>query len=206
METVDTQGIDDAKPQPGLDQLLDCIEDAAGEGRETSLEDIVETVGASSFAPLLLFAGLVILAPVVGDLPGVPVLMGTLVILIATQIILQREYVWLPNWLLRRCVSSDKVKKAVRWLRKPARFLDRWTKERYAWLVAPAGVYVIAATCIVIAAATPIMEVIPFSANLAGVAITAFGLALIRRDGLIAAIALIFSVSAAGILIYQVAG
>lgn len=203
METSGSRSVEHRHPTSGLIQLLDRVESAAGEGNETSLRDIVETLGPSSFAPLMLFAGLVILAPVVGDVPGVPVLMGTLVILVAIQIIIQRDYVWLPKWLLSRSVSSDNVRKSVCWLRKPARFLDRYTRKRYVWLVAPAGVYVIAAVSIAIAAATPIMEVVPFSANFAGAAITAFGLALIRRDGLIALAALIFSLCAGGFLLYQ---
>lgn len=203
METSGTRAVEQRQPTSGLIQLLDQVESAARQGQETSIRNIVETIGPSSFAPLMLFAGLVILAPVVGDVPGVPVLMGTLVILVATQIIAQRDYVWLPNWLLSRSVSSDKVRKSVCWLRKPARFLDRYTRKRHAWLVAPAGVYVIAAVSIAIAAATPVMEVVPFSANFAGAAITAFGLALIRRDGLIALVALMLSLSAAGFLLYQ---
>src|SRR5690606_4512591 len=50
---------------------------------------------------------------------------------------------------------------------------------------------VLAAACILAAAATPVMELIPFGASLAGVAITAFGLALIARDGAIAIVAIV---------------
>jgi hypothetical protein len=37
----------------------------------------------------------------------------------------------------------------------------------------------------------PLLELIPFSANLAGVALAAFGISLIARDGLFALISLI---------------
>ena len=53
-----------------------------------------------------------------------------------------------------------------------------------------------------IALFTPAMEVVPFSANGAGAVLTAFGLALIARDGLIAAIALVLAVLTAGLVVF----
>ncbi len=173
----------------GLQRLLDEVETAsrnpADGSSQVSLDDILDRLGRRSFAPMLLLAGLIMLAPVIGDIPGVPVVLGMVVILVASQLLLRREHVWLPRWLLRRSVSADKVRKAVRWLRRPARFVDDWSARRQTWLVRHAGVYVIAAACIVVAAATPLMEVVPFSANFAGAAITALGLALLTEDGLI---------------------
>ena len=174
-------------------EVLDRIDQAADTDGQTSFQDVLNTIGDRSFGPLLLLAGLVMLAPVVGDIPGVPVLMGLLVILTAAQFVFHREHIWLPGWLLRRSVKAEKIRKAVGWLRPPGRFIDRWSKRRLVKVTHGAGFVVIAVACIVIAAATPLMEVVPMSANLAGVAITAFGLALIVSDGLIAIFALAFS-------------
>ncbi len=189
-------------PVTGVEELLDRIE-AAAEGDRVSLEEVMSALGQRSFAPLLLVAGLVILVPVVGDIPGVPVLMGTVVVLVAGQILLRRRHLWLPAWLLRRDVATDTMCKALRWLRRPARFVDRWTRPRLCPLVRHASVHVIAATCILIAAATPVMEFVPFSANIAGVAITAFALALTAQDGLLALVAIAFSLGTVALLIVQ---
>lgn len=70
-------------------------------------------------------------------------------------------------------------------------------RPRLVVLVDGPGVYAIALTCVVIAAATPPMEFVPFTANGAGIALTAFGLALIGRDGFLALLA--FTVTAATI-------
>ena len=189
-----------------LGQLLDRIEKAAKSGGRTSVGDLLDSIGTRSFAPILLVAGLVMLAPVVGDIPGVPVMMGVVVILVSVQLLLRRDHVWLPQWILRRSIDHAKVEKAVKWLRRPARFLDRLTRPRLEWAVRHAGVYVIAAACIVVAAATPIMEFIPFSANFAGVSITAFGLALIARDGLIALAAIAVCIAMVAFVVYQLIG
>ncbi|MDT8409522.1 MAG: exopolysaccharide biosynthesis protein [Wenzhouxiangellaceae bacterium] len=50
--------------------------------------------------------------------------------------------------------------------------------------------YVIAATSILIAVIMPVLEFIPFSSAATGTALTAFGLSLISRDGLLALLSL----------------
>ncbi len=47
----------------------------------------------------------------------------------------------------------------------------------------------------------PAMDFVPFTANIAGVALTAFGLSIITRDGLLAVGALVFTVLAVGLLV-----
>jgi hypothetical protein len=174
-------------------ELLDRIDSAAQRHEPTSMGDVLDAVGHRSFGPILLLAGLVMVAPVIGDIPGVPVLMGLMVILAAGQLVLGHDHFWLPGWLLRRSVSRGTIRKGVRWMRPVGRFLDRWTRPRLTALTRGAGVLVAGVACTAIAAATPLMEVVPFSANVAGIAITAYGLALIAADGLVAALAALFS-------------
>lgn len=182
-----------ARARPAtLAEVLDRIEGAAEEERVT-LDAVLDALGRRSFGPLLLLPGLVMVAPIVGDIPGVPVLMGAVVFLTAGQILLQRRQIWLPGWLLRRSVKSGSVCKTAGWLRRPAAWIDRHTRRRWTALVHHGAVLAIALACLVIAAATPLMEVVPMSANLAGLAITSYGLALVAEDGLLAAIALVFT-------------
>ncbi len=185
-----------------LAQLLDQIGEADTAEGQASLGAILEAVGRRSFGPLLLVAGLITLAPLIGDIPGVPTIMGVFVLLIAGQLLFRREYFWLPRWMLERSVRQDRLSKVLGWLRRPARFVDRLLKPRLAIFIQGAGVYVVALGCIAIAAAMPLMEFVPFSANGAGVALTAFGLSLIARDGLLALIALIVTAATFGTIAY----
>ncbi|KKO12742.1 exopolysaccharide biosynthesis protein [Pseudohongiella sp.] len=169
-----------------LEAMLDLLHDVASDGDEVSLNDVFDTIGRRSFGPVVLFAGLVTLAPVVGDVPGMPTIMGSIVLLTVAQIVLQARHFWLPDWLLARSVSSEKMRKAVSAMRKPSRFIDRLLKPRLTVLVRGATRYAVALACGVTAMMTPAMEFIPFSANGAGLIWTLFGLALITDDGFVA--------------------
>lgn len=185
-----------------LQELLEQIETAAREAGSVSLEQILDAVGRRSFGPILVVAGLVILAPLVGDIPGVPTLMAVFVLLIAVQVLMGRRQPWLPGWLRRRSVASDKLLKAIGWLRKPARVVDRLLRPRLQQFTHRAGMYATAVLCLGIAAALPPMELVPFSANAAGLALTALGLALIANDGLLAVVAFLISGGAIALVLY----
>ncbi len=172
-----------------LEELVDRFDDATERRDEVSLDFMMDEVGRRSFGPLLLFPGLIMTAPVIGDIPGVPVVLGIFILFISVQLLFGRDHFWLPQWLLRRSVSCGKLKKATgNWLRKSARFIDRFLKKRMQYLTGSNGARAIAIVCSLLALATPIAEFIPFSANGVGLAIAIFGLALIAHDGLVALI------------------
>ena len=185
-----------------LEQLLERVCGAEPEAGRVSLDAILDVVGCRSFGPLLVVAGLLTLAPVIGDIPGVPTTVGVLVFLIAVQLLFHREHVWLPRFLLNRSIERGKLHKAIGWLYRPARFVDRLLRPRLTIFADGAIRYVIIIVCLGIAMTMPVMEVIPFSANAAGGALTAYGLSLIARDGLLALIAFAFT----GVAVWSVAG
>ncbi|MGM0703236.1 MAG: exopolysaccharide biosynthesis protein [Pseudomonadota bacterium] len=170
----------------GLVSLIDRLKYAGRYDTSVSLEAILDCVGRRTFAPFLLIAGLITLAPLIGDIPGVPTLMASLVALTAAQLLLGREHLWLPRWLLARRVSRQRYRQTLEWLARPAGWVDRLLKPRLRRLTRPPAHLAVALTCLLIALAMPPMELIPFSANGAGLALTLFGLALFAEDGLMA--------------------
>jgi hypothetical protein len=130
---------------------------------DISLRIVLEEVGHRSFGPLLLLAGLIMAAPGIGDIPGVPTGVGIFTLLVAGQMLLRRDHVWLPAWLLERSISDERLAKTVAWVRKPARYLDLIVKKRLVTFTHNAGALAISATCSVIALLTPFMEVVLFS-------------------------------------------
>lgn len=183
-----------------LEQLLDRLGETTSDRDSVSLGMVLEAVGSRSFAPLLLVAGLVAVVPGVGDIPGVTTVMAVLVVLVAGQMLFRRRHLWLPRWLLKRSISRDKLCKGLEWMRRPSRFIDRWLKPRLTVFTNDTA---IAIACILVAAVMPVMEVVPLGAVAAGVALTAFSLALVVRDGLLGLLAFATTALTIGLGIYQ---
>jgi hypothetical protein len=174
-----------------LEKVLDRL-DQVGQGQErVSLEAIVDIVGDRSFGPVLLVLGLIPLSPLSG-IPGVSTAIAVMVLLVAGQLLLGRSCCWLPRWLVRRSVPRAKLERSLRLMRPLARFVDKLLRPRLTALTGSAATYTIAALCIIIALIMPLLEVIPFANTTAGAALTAFGLALIAKDGLLVLISVLF--------------
>ncbi|MGM0832340.1 exopolysaccharide biosynthesis protein [Halomonas qinghailakensis] len=174
----------DMQDASNLTELINTMERMEREKAKVSVDDVVHAVGRRSFGPLLLVAGLITLAPIIGDIPGMPTLMAVLVVLTSVQLLIGRETFWLPKWLTKRSISREKFDKAIRYMKKPAKWVDSLLGVRLAWMTGYIGIRVTAVMCLLIALAMPPMEFIPFSANGAGLALTLFGLGLVARDGI----------------------
>lgn len=184
----------------GLEDLLERIRRVDGDQDPVDLEAVLVQVGRRSFGATVLFAGIIVLAPLVGDIPGVPTLAAFLVAMTAAQLLVGRRFFWLPNFLLARSISRQRLEKALDILQRPARVTDRFLRRRLEVFISPVATRVIAAASLGVALVMPVLELIPFSANLAGVALSAFGVSLIARDGLFALISLIVSPVALGLV------
>ncbi|RFA27767.1 exopolysaccharide biosynthesis protein [Alkalilimnicola ehrlichii] len=177
-----------------IQQLLVQIERVARGSDRISLRMVLPILGQRSFAPILIFAGLITVAPVLGDIPGVPTIMGAFVVLTVAQLLFRKQHIWLPRWMLDRSIASEKVVKVSQWCCRRPVYIDRLLRPRLEFMVRTMGTYAIAVTCFLIGLLMPMMEVIPFTANGAGAAFTIFGLALIADDGLLALMAFAFIV------------
>ncbi|MCL7943356.1 exopolysaccharide biosynthesis protein [Marinobacter sp. ATCH36] len=189
-----------------MQQLLDQIRESATGSGQVSVNAILNGVGERSFGPLVLLAGLITVAPLIGDIPGVPTILGLVVLLTLGQLLFRRHSIWLPSWISRRSVPRQKLLKGLEWLQKPARFLDRWTGPRLVFLVDGPGLYIMAIICMAVAMAMPLMEVVPFSANGGGAALMAFGLAIVARDGLLAILAVSFTLGTGWLVLTSLIG
>lgn len=176
------------KKLQNLEQLLDHMVQLAEGEAEVSLGMVVESIGNRAFGPLLMLIGLILVSPFSG-VPGMAVTMAIFVALMASQLLMGRRRFWLPGWLLNRSVKRDRLLGAVRRLRPLARRVDRLLRPRLTTLVDNGATYVIAALCLLIALGMPMMEMVPFSASAAGVALGAFGLSLVVQDGLLVLLA-----------------
>jgi hypothetical protein len=192
------------KAPGGLVALLQLLARIRQEEDTVRLGTVLDLVGRRSFGPMLLLAGLIVMAPLIGDIPGVPTLIGLFVFLVALQLMLGRDHFWLPGFLLERRIQRRTLHKAVVWMMPTARFVDRFLRPRLTFLVNGGARYGVALLALMVSMLMPAMEFIPFSANAAGVTLTVFGLALIARDGLLALIAFALTGMTVGFVVWAV--
>lgn len=177
------------QPLQNLEQLLDRIGELTRHNDQVSIGMVVESIGSRSFGPLLMLIGITLFSPLSG-VPGMSFFMASFVLLVAIQMLVGRKKFWLPHYILNRSVEHNKLQKALDWLNKPARGIDRVLKPRLTFLVHSGGSYGIAALCVVVGLCMPFMELVPFSSSAAGLALLALGLSLVVHDGLLVLLAL----------------
>ena len=184
-------------PQSVAD-VLEGIEDIAEERREVCIGNLLDTYGNRSFGPLIIMLALLELSPL-GGIPGVPSFLAFLIGLVALQLVLGREHVWMPKVIERRTVRSRKLIKAVHKLETVADFIDGLSSRRLQWLTQPPFPRVAGAVVVMLCLTVPPLELLPFASSAPMLAIAIVGLALITRDGLFMLIAFVATVAALGV-------
>lgn len=172
-----------------IEDVLGCVEEAGSNGARVSVADIIEHIGPGAFAPLMLVPALVMISPLTAMF-GVATICGLVIALIALQMVIGSERLWLPGFVLRQTVSSHKVDRVARWFTRPARVVDGMTGRRLPALVDPPLSRFWALLCLFLALVVPAFELVPMSATIIACAIALFALAMLAHDGLLALVGL----------------
>lgn len=166
----------------GIEDLLDQVQGAAAEDR-TSLREVVDALGAGSFIPNLMVPALAVVSP----LSGVPLfssLCGITIALVSAQMLARRERIWLPSKLLDKTLDSSKLTGALDKMKRPARWLDRITRERLSMLVRRPIIWLVQLACLLCGLAMPFLELVPFTSSILGATVSLFAFGMLARDGL----------------------
>lgn len=186
-----------------LESVLAELQRAAKQnGAEVSVDEIIETFGQRSFGPIILLCGLLGMTPV-SSIPTVPSILALITILVASQMVFGRKVIWIPRFIGRLSVTAAKLAKAVKVSETPARVVDRAIRPRLHVLTTPLADRLVALACVLVAVAVPPLELLPFAAFLPALAITAFGLGVVARDGVLVLAALLLSAGALGLIARQ---
>lgn len=156
--------------------------DHAARGKTVSVQDVMDEFGDRTITPFILLIAVLLVSPLSG-IPGMPTLAASIIVIMAVQALSGRRRLWLPGFLLRRTIASNKLRKAVSWLRKPCAFLDRHSHQRLKFLTHGPMRWITLALCVVIPLGWPPLEVLPMVSSIGGgtVALLAYG--LFTRDG-----------------------
>jgi len=165
-----------------LEQVVDRIDDAGGGGDRVAMRDVLEEFGQRSFGPLMLVPALVVVSPV-GGIPGLPTVAAVLIALVAVQLLVGRDSIWLPAVLLRRTTKRDRLETVVGFAKEVAARVDAVIAPRLTVLVQSPFDRIIAILILALCSVMPPLEAVPFGNAATGAAISAFALALIARDG-----------------------
>jgi len=190
-----------SKQADSVGDVVNGIERIAEAEDEVSIDDLLDEFGDRSFAPLMLILALIGMSPV-GAIPSVPTIIALCIALIAAQMAWGRKHVWLPGFITRRGVSSDRLTKGADTLDKIAQVLDRIAKGRLKPLASGPARRVVAGLIVVLCLALPVLELVPFAAAAPFIAIAILSLAMMVRDGLVLLIGGAVALAAFGYGVY----
>ena len=201
--SVDARQVADVKDgacavPPRSDTLLtDTLEVLASgcAGERISLDDLSSTLGSKCFAGLLFLLAAPNIFPTP---PFVDVALSIPLFILSAQLILGARRPWLPNWLLRRDVATERFAMVVARLSPLTRWVELVLKRRFDVLTGVVAHRLIGLVCfslsIILALPVPFGNVVPAAA------ISLFALALLNRDGLAALAGIVGAVASAAIV------
>lgn len=178
--------------------LEDILETAAHEmdGRDGSVSDLLDIYDDRAFGPIFSLLGLLVVLPPLGAIPGLPMVVGVIIILFSAQLLLGRNHPWVPRFIGRLSVSGQKISTARKKSGKALAQIDNLIEQRIAWAISPVFRRVAAAIVLLLGALMIPMEMVPFAVALPGAGVTMIGISLVARDGLLMLVALTLSTGA----------
>ena len=157
---------------------------AATDREQVGVDDLVQAVGHASFTPVLLIPAIAVATPLSG-IPLFSAMMGMLIFLVSVQMLLRRDRLWLPRWLLRRKTNGARVRSVFIRLRPAMAWLDAHTYARLTAFVHRPLIFIPQTLCVLSGLIMPFLEFVPFSSSLVGGAVALLAFGMLARDGLL---------------------
>lgn len=164
-----------------LSEVLDQLESSA-HGDSIRVEEVIEKLGRSSFAALMLVFSLISTSPA-SAIPGITAIVAAIVLILVVQMIAGRTCVWLPRFITQRRMSTARLCKGIRWLRRPVQFVERFLRARLTFLFHRPWLWLPLVLILLLTLFMPFMEAIPTSGSIASAVIALFAAGLLTRDG-----------------------
>jgi hypothetical protein len=176
-----------------LDRLKELGEEAGDD--KVRLGDALEALGNRAYGPFFILFPLIDISPI-GGIPGLPTAMAVVMVLLAVQLILGRDHLWLPKFIANRGLKGARLVKVAEKTRGIADHMDRWFHGRLSALTRGPMVKIAGVAVVLLCLTVPPLELLPFASTAPMAAIMAFGIALLVRDGALMLVACALSVGA----------
>ncbi len=168
------------------------VQAVQGDSAKVSVRGIIDALDARSFGlAVLLFA----LPSVVPMPPGVPTVVGIILLIVAAQMVVGRRELWLPRILADREFDRRSLVKAFEGLAPKLGILEKVMKPRLLFMTGRVGSILIG-VIVLIMAVVLILPLPPGGNFPPALACAVLGLGLTQRDGLTVLIGLAVSVIA----------
>lgn len=165
-----------------LENVLETAIEEGGDGT-ISVGDLLDRFGHRSFGPVITLLGLLVVLPPLGGIPGLPAVVGVIILLFSTQILLGADHIWMPSLIRGQSLEVSKLEDAEDKVKPWLERIDRLITERLAWATGTVATHLSAIAVSLLALLMIPLELAPFAVAAPGVAIVLFGLALVARDG-----------------------
>lgn len=161
------------------------------QGERISVGELKSALGRRSFGLILFVLAIPNSLPIVG-IPGLSAVTGAPILLIAFQMMLGYQHIWLPKWIANSSMTHQSflkiMEKASPWLAR----VEKLLKPRWDWLIKGRIEQFLGGVCVLMAFL--LILPIPLGNLLPGISILLISLGLIERDGLCVALGLVMSV------------
>ena len=178
-----------ATSEPTSDVLLRAVR---GESNKVSVEQILDALDARSFGLAVLLFSLPSIVPMP---PGVPTVVGIILLIVAVQMVVGREDLWLPGILSKREFDRKAIVGAFEGLAPRLQMIERVMKPRLLFMTGRVGAVFIG-VIVLIMAIVLILPLPPGGNFPPALACAVLGMGLAQRDGAIVLVGLVVSVVA----------
>lgn len=146
---------------------------------------LLDGFGDRSFGPIIMLLGLLVVIPPIGAIPGLPMIVGAVILLFSLQIVFGAHHIWMPEFIQKQGISCEKLEQAEDRVKPWLSRIDRMITKRLTWATGKVATLLAAIAVSLLALLLIPLELVPFAVGVPGAAIVVFGLALVARDGVL---------------------
>lgn len=193
-----------ARADDPLTSVLDELA-ASGHREAVSAGEIVDVFEHRSLGFLLTLFGLIAALPIIGGIPGVSILTGTLILAVIGQSFVGGGSLWLPGFIRRRELGRQRFDKAMEIAHPWVRWIDGYLKPRLTPLVAGRlQRWIISGAAAILAVTFYPLAFVPWGVTAPSLGVLALGLGMMACDGLLVLLGYVLSGVTAYVLVVSV--
>ncbi len=178
-----------------IKELFDSLFDELEDDKEASIKDVFEAFGDRAYGPFLFVLAVVTISPI-SAIPGISIVLGVLIMLIAGQYFFKEGAPWIPQKLKDMSMSSNDAQKKLDKVSDYLEKLDKFIMPRMKFAVNKAMRYIAMAVVVGLGLSMIPLAAVPWGVMIPGFAIFFIALAIVARDGLLMICGLVASIGA----------